>query len=129
MPLAGRGTVSVSDDPVAAGKLGGVKSGAARRAKAKLRGDLKAREKFLGKAELLADQLLQAAFGQGMFDGLDAKDRLAATKLCLEYGVGRPRQAEAPEAPAPEARPQTGLAFKVGEKPPDSEVFPTDEVE
>lgn len=121
--------MSVAENPRESGRKGGVQSGAARRAKAKLRGDLKAREKFLGKAEELADQLLQAAFGKGMFDGLDAKDRLAATKLCLEYGVGRPRQAEAPEAPAPEVAPQTGLAFKVGVKPPDTEVFPLEEEE
>jgi hypothetical protein len=123
----GERTTEFPVDPREAGREGGKKSGAARRAKAKLRGDLKAREKFLGQAEGLATQMLDAAFGRGLFDGLDPKERLAATKLCLEYGIGRPRQADAPPEAAPAERPQTGLAFRVGEKPADSAPFPVDE--
>lgn len=77
------------------GRAGGKASAEARRAKKLLAADLRARKKFEDSAEELAQQLLDAAFGRGVFGALDPKERAQYTVKALEYATGRPRQATA----------------------------------
>lgn len=77
-------------------RRGGIASGKARAAKAKVREDLKARMLFVEAAEELATEMLDAALGRGEWNRngaslLDAKERAGLLKTCLEYAVGRPR--------------------------------------
>ena len=97
-----------------AGRKGGRASAAARRAKKKLSADLLFREALEAESEELGKRLLDAAFGRNAFATLDLKDQLAALKLALEHGVGRPR----PSTPKPqedEDEPVEGLAFGVAD--------------
>jgi hypothetical protein len=102
------------------GRLGGKKSGEVRRARAELRADLKARQLFVDAAEEVAQELLDAALVRGKWASLtvplDAKERVAILKTCLEYGVGRPR-AQDPMAvdEADKEGPKTGFRFGVAE--------------
>lgn len=95
-----------------AGRKGGLASAEAKRRKRELSADLKFRAELEKESEQLGKRLLDAAFGRGDFTGLDLKDQLAALKLALEHGVGRPRPATA-KAPEPEADepPREGLEF------------------
>ena len=104
------------------GRQGGLKSAETRRAKAAMRADLKARQKFVDAAEEVAQELLDAALGKGRWAGngkgplLDAKERAGLLKTCLEYGVGRPR----PQDPmsvdeGPDDTPKSGFRFGVAE--------------
>jgi hypothetical protein len=94
------------------GALGGTTSGGVRRARKRLRADLRAREVLASRAEELARELLKAALGQGPYAHLDAKDRAGFVVKALEYGVGRPRQVD--PAPEPiEERESAGLKFGV----------------
>lgn len=85
-------------------RLGGKKSGEARRAKARLRADVRAKLKFEDAAEQVAGVLVQAALGQGKFERLDAKEQAQFAVKVLEYAVGRPR----PTEPASQSEEPTG---------------------
>jgi hypothetical protein len=97
-------------------RRGGIKSGETRRAKAKVRADLRARQLFVEDAEALAQEMLDAAHGRGKFSTLDPKERAALLKTCLEYAVGRPRPQD-PLARDDEDTdsPKSGFAFGVAE--------------
>ncbi len=105
-------------DPVAAGRKGGLKSGQARAEKAAQRADLRARLLFENQAERVAQELLNAALGEGEWsrDGqpiLDAKERVAILKTCLEYGVGRPRPQDPKDPQGTNDEAPTGIKFGV----------------
>jgi hypothetical protein len=94
---------------------GGKASGRARRAKAELRDDLKARMLFVAAAEDLAKEMLDAAMGRGKFVALDPKERAGLLKTCLEYAVGRPRPQD-PLARDDDAETErSGFSFGVAE--------------
>lgn len=98
-------------DLAEAGRKGGKASAEARKRRKELSADLKFRAELEKESEQLGRRLLDAAFGRGDFLGLDLKDQLAALKLALEHGVGRPRPAAA-KAPEPEDdAPAEGLDF------------------
>lgn len=115
------------------GKIGAQKSAEVRAAKAQMRAEDRAQLKLAQSAEALAGSLLDAVFGRGNFgprsvqvemsdgstkeivyEGLDDKERLAALKLALEWGIGRPKQVQAAPTPEPE-EPTMGIRFAVGE--------------
>lgn len=101
-------------DLSAAGRKGGKAAAEAKRAKKQLSADLRFRDALEAESEELGKRLLDAAFGRGVFASLDLKDQLAALKLALEHGVGRPR----PAAVKPEADEDPGvygLRFGVAE--------------
>jgi hypothetical protein len=111
---------TVSEDPVATGRAGGIRSGEVRRAKAAVRKDLLARQAFADASEDIAKMLLKAARGEDEFSELDPKDRVAILKTCLEYGVGRPRSQDPLQADETEEA-QTGIRFGVRQETPDGE--------
>jgi hypothetical protein len=100
-------------------RLGGIKSGETRRAKAEKKAEARALELFAGASEELAQELLDAALGRGNWGQggnalLDPKERSSLLKTCLEYAVGRPRPMAAPAESAPEADTERkGIAFGV----------------
>jgi hypothetical protein len=96
------------------GRLGGIRSGEVRRAKAELKAEARALQRFADESDHVAQELLDAAFGRGVFASLDPKERAALLKTCLEYGVGRPRPMAVPAESAPEADTEKkGIAFGV----------------
>jgi hypothetical protein len=105
------------------GRLGGIRSGEVRRAKAELKAEARALAKFADASEELAQELLDAALGRGNWghEGnalLDPKERSGLLKTCLEYAVGRPRPMVVPAESTPETdTPKAGVAF--GVKTPD----------
>lgn len=99
-------------DLAEAGRKGGKASQAARRARKELSADLRFRDALEAESEELGKRLLDAAFGRGVFSQLELKDQLAALKLALEHGVGRPRPADK-RAEQAEDTPVEGLAFEV----------------
>lgn len=136
------GAVEAPRKPPAAGsteaaRLGGIRSAEVRRRKATLRADLRARQQFSDTAEAVAKEMLDAALGRGKWQTngvpvLDAKERLAALKTCLEYGVGRPRAQDAISQDL-EDEPQDGIRFGVregdvqGEETTTPDATPTEE--
>lgn len=114
----------IADDPVEAGRQGGIRSGQVRRAKAELKAEARALAKFADASEELAQELLDAALGRGRWaapghgDGphgplLDPKERAGLLKTCLEYAVGRPRPMAVPAESAPVDDTRKGIAFGV----------------
>lgn len=102
---------TVNDDPVAAGREGGLKSAETRRAKAALRKDLRARAVFVDASDAVARALVDAALGRNEFAGLDPKERLGPMKTVLEMGVGRARPQDAEKLD--EEEDTTGMKFGV----------------
>lgn len=97
-------------------RRGGIKSGETRRAKAKLRADFQARQLFVDKATVVAQEMLDAALGQGTWakEGvalLDPRERAGLLKVCLEYGVGRPRPQDPLDTEPDEDGPKAGIGF------------------
>lgn len=111
------------------GKIGAQKSAEVRAAKAQMRAEDRAQLRLAQSAEQLAASLLDAVFGRGNFgprsvsvemsdgslkeivyEGLDDKERLAALKLALEWGIGRPKQVQSTPVPEPE-EPAVGIRF------------------
>lgn len=115
---------SVNEDPVATGRAGGLKSGEARRAKAALRKDLRARQVFVENADAVAKALVDAALGRGDFEALDPKERLGPMKTVLEMGVGRARAQDAAELEDDEEEKQ-GIRF--GVRQADGDVQPEED--
>lgn len=91
------------------GARGGRASAEARRKKKVIRADLLAKAKFEGRAEDMANVLIQAALGQGDFARLDPKERAQFALKVLEYGLGRPRAME--PAMAEPVETVSGLSF------------------
>jgi hypothetical protein len=98
-----------------AGLKGGKASAAARRKKAEVRADLRARATFEEAADKMAQVIVSAALGTGDFARLDPKERAQFALKALEYGVGRPRQQD-PNPIQTDVGPQ-GLAFTAPEDP------------
>ena len=68
-----------------------------------------AEKQFRDAAPTLAERLIEAAHGRGVFAELKASDQLGAILRCLEYGVGKPT-ANPKEKPKPkEDEPERGL--------------------
>lgn len=92
------------------------KGRAVREANAKRRmgmtAEVKAIDRFEQASEKMAQVIINAALGIEGFEKLSVKERAGFALKVLEYGVGRPRQAEAPMPP--EAAAAQGLHFGVG---------------
>lgn len=92
------------------------KGRAVREANAKRRmgmtAEVKAIDRFEQASEKMAQVVINAALGIEGFEKLSPKERAGFAVKVLEYGVGRPRQAEAPMPP--EAAAAQGLHFGVG---------------
>lgn len=99
-----------------AGLKGGKASAAARRKKAEVRADLRARATFEEAADKMAQVIIEAALGRGDFERLDPKERAQFALKALEYGVGRPRQQDPNPLPHQDSGPQ-GLTFVPPEDP------------
>lgn len=105
------------------GRKGGLARAEQLRARAELRDDAKALAEFALAAHVIAKEFLDAALGRGKWandDGqplLDPKDRIAAMRTCLDYGIGRARQMAA-DAKEPEPEVAKGVVF--GVKPTDT---------
>ena len=96
------------------GRKGGLASAAARADRAKMKSDVQAKNRFEQAADEMAELLLKAAKAQGRFKDISPDKQVAAILKSLEYGVGRPRQAD-PVSPE-EKEEQAGLAFAVREE-------------
>lgn len=95
-----------------AARRGGQKSAQIRKEQARLKADARARLRFENATEKMAELLIEAALGEGVFSRLDPKDRANFAVKVLEYGMGRPRQADRAEEPKPIDA--GGIAFAPG---------------
>jgi hypothetical protein len=78
---------------------------------------------FQEAAERVASEMLDAAFGRGDWTNhgkplLDAKERAALLKVCLEYGVGRARPADVMDTEDSRNDTRKGISFGVAEPVP-----------
>lgn len=82
-------------------------SAAARRRRAEMSPEERARDTIAGKMDDLTAELVSAALGQGDFSDLKLETRVTALTKLLEWGLGRPTTAKPPKEEGP-AVPQTG---------------------